>query len=448
MTIAPTYDRRRQAARRRVLEVVLGIGLSAVLAGGVVLVWDSFRGNYSDRITVSARLAQAGDALEIGDIVTFRDVIVGEVTAASGKLDGGAVTTLRIDPKAAGVIPADVTALAVPESLFGLTRIELVPPAHPSAAPMLVDGDVISPDLSPAAESLQTALANAYTLLTSVHPAQLDAALSALASALQGQGHNLGTLVAQADGFLRALAPQLPALDDTIRSLAGVSDDIARNAPELVDTLRNALVVSNAILADKQAVAALLGVAPGAVDDARALLSPRTVDDAVTVIRNEGPVLGAFGADPTALPRTISGFKQFADTFSEITSSGPYLKVNLVLTGANFAEVFDALAGGQGHVFDSITDPPLYTAADCPRYDGASGPNCATVASSTGARAQVLSTGTQYGGTSGSVGSQPEVASVRAAASTITGLPESTIPGGLVDMLLGPILRGRATVLR
>jgi phospholipid/cholesterol/gamma-HCH transport system substrate-binding protein len=447
MTAARPYDRRREAARRRLLEVVFGIGLSVVLVAGVVLVWDSFRGNFSNKITVSARLAQAGDALEVGDIVTYHDVIVGEVTAATGRLDGGAVTTLRIDPQAANVIPAAVTAVAVPESLFGLTRIELVPPGGSSSGPMLRDGDVIPPDRSPAAESLQTALANAYTLLTSVHPAQLDAALSSLATALDGQGRNLGTLVAQADRYLRALAPQLPALDDTIRSLASVADDVAQNAPQLVDTLRNTLVVSRAILADKQAVAALLGVAPAAVDHARGLLTTRTVDNAVTVIRNEGPVLNAFGADPTALPRTINGFKQFADTFSEITASGPYVKVDLVLTGANFAEVFDALAGGPGHVFDSITDPPLYTAADCPRYDGANGPNCTTITGH-GTQAQLLSTGAGYGGASSSVGSRPEVAAVTAAASTITGMPQSSIPGSLTDLLLGPLLRGRPTVLR
>jgi phospholipid/cholesterol/gamma-HCH transport system substrate-binding protein len=435
-----------EQTRRRGLEVVLGLILALTLALSVVLIWDSFSGKFSNKIAVSAQLSQAGDALEQGDIVTYHDVIIGEVTSATGKLDGGAVATLKIDPKAAGVIPASVTAVAVPASLFGLTRIELVPPADVTG-PMLRQGDVIGADTTPAAESLQTALANAYTLLTSVHPAQLDAALSSLASALQGQGENLGKLVTRADDYLRTLAPQLPELDSVITSLATVSDEVARNAPELVTSLSNTLVVANSILADKQAVASLLNVAPTALDNAQLLLSPTNVDNAVTIFRNELPVAQALAANPQALPATINGFKQFATTFAQTMSSGPYVKANILLTGVNFAELFNAIVGGEGHVFDSVSDPPEYTAADCPRYAGADGPNCGSAAGPAGASARILTTGQDYGGTSSSIGSNQELFAVRSAASTIIGQPAASIPD-VVDLLLGPLLRGTPTVIR
>jgi phospholipid/cholesterol/gamma-HCH transport system substrate-binding protein len=432
--------------RHRGLEIVLGLALAFALMLGVVLIWKSFSLDFSDKITVSAELAKAGDALEQGDIVTYRRVIIGEVADSTGGADGGAVAKLRIDPAAAREIPASVSAVAVPASLFGNTKIELVP-GKDTSGPRLHEGSVIAADRSPAAEGLQTALANAYTLLTSVHPAQLDAALSALATALQDQGGNINKLIARADSYLRKLAPHLPELDDVITSLATVTEEVARNAPALLTSLANTLVVAKGILAEKQAVNGLLTIAPTAVDNAQLLLSPRTVDNTVTILREQVPVTAALADNPSALADTLKGFKQFADTFNKALAGGS-LKANLLLTGADFTELINVAAGQQGKVFQTIVNPPLYTSADCPRYDGASGPNCGAGAGANSAHTQLLTTGDEYGGTSSSVGSAKEARAVRAAASSLTKVPESHLHDATTDLLLGPLLRGSATVIR
>jgi len=434
-----------ETIHNRKLELLLGIALTLAMVAGVIVIWSSFRGAFSDKYTVEARLSQAGDALGPGDIVTYRDVIVGEVSSASGDLKGGAKVTLKIAPESAKVIPADVTAVALPASLFGSTRIELVPTSS-SNGPKLHDGSKIAADQSPAAESLQTALANAYTLLTSIHPAALDAALSSLGEALQGQGPALGKLVDQADALLRTLAPHLPQLDSVITSLATVTEHLAKNAPDLLSGLSNTLVIAKGILTEKQAVANLLAIAPTAVDNANVLLSTRNVQNAITVFRNEVPVLGAFAENPAALQKTIAGFKSFADTLGSAMSSGPYLKANIILTGANFATLLNTAAGGKGTVFTSIADPQEYTPAYCPRYPGADGPNCSQAAGKNGAGAQLLETGTDWGGLVGSVGSKQEVFTVSAAAQSMTG-QQTTIPDTL-DLLLGPMLRGTAVVIK
>jgi virulence factor Mce-like protein len=435
-----------ERVRHRGREVLLGLLLAAALAAGVVVIWESFSGAFSDKITVSAQLSKAGDALESGDIVTYRNVIIGEVSSATGDATGGAVAKLKIDPKAAGKIPADVTAVAVPASLFGNTKIELVTVAHPGPA-RLHDGSVISADRSPAAESLQTALANTYTLLTSIHPAELDAALSALATALQGQGQHINRLIGRADDYLRKLAPHLGELNDVVRSLATVTDEIAKNTPSLLVSLRHTLVLAQGILDERVAVHDLLAIAPTALDNAGKLLNQRNVDNAVTIMREQVPVSAAIADNPAAIADTLHGFKSFADTFNQALSSGPYLRANILLTGANLADLLNVATGQKGEVFNSVVNPPEYTTADCPRYDGAAGPNCGTPTAQSRSVSQLLSTGTNYGGTSGSVGSGKEVAAVKAAASSITRLPVNHIPDA-VDLLLGPLLRGTPTVIR
>jgi phospholipid/cholesterol/gamma-HCH transport system substrate-binding protein len=426
----------------RALEIVLGLALCAAMVLGVVVIWESFRGAFSDDIAVSAGLAKAGDALEQGDIVTYLNVIVGEVTDSTGDASGGAVAKLKIHPQDADVIPANVTAVAVPASLFGNTKIELLPPAHPSTG-HLEDGQFIAADRSPTAASLQTALANAYDLLTSVHPAQLDAALSALATALQGQGQNINHLIARADAYLAKLAPHLPKLNDVITSLATVTAQLARNAPELMSSLSNVLVLAKGILADKQVVAQLLDVAPTAVGHAQQLLNASTVDHAVTIVRNEVPITAALAANPDALINTLAGFHAFANTFNETLAKGPYLRANILLTGADFTRLPIAAAGGKGTVFHEIVNPREYTLADCPRYDGASGPNCTSTAS-----AQMFGTGLNYGGTVASVGSADEQRALQVAAGMLTRLPPSQLSSGVVDVLLGPLLRGVPTILQ
>lgn len=435
--------------RHRVLEIILGLALTAVLVLGVTLVLQSFSGSFSDKISVNAELAKAGDSLEQGDIVTYRNVIVGEVSDSTGDTGGGAIAKLKIDPKDAGQIPARVTAIAVPASLFGNTKVELLPMAKPSG-PMLHDGDTVHADRRPAAESLQTALANVYTLLTSVHPAQLDAALSALATALQGQGSHLNRLVAKTDRFLRKLSPHLGELDGVLTSLADATALLARNAPSLLASLRDVLVVSKGILTSKQSLDALLRVAPTTLDNTQRLLSPRTVDNIVTVLRNLVPVTGAVAEHPTALVDTIDGFRVFASTFNNALSSGPYLKANVLLTGADFTELAPLIPGGQqGKVFQSIVDPPQYTSANCPSYgSGARGPNCGSGAGTNSVHADVLTTGYAFGGSSSSIGSAREIHAVRAVAHSLTNVPESRLSAAATDLLLGPMLRGSATVIK
>lgn len=435
----------RGAASRRGLELALGVLLVAAMLGTVVVVYKTFRGNFSDDVVVSARITGGGDALRVGDIVTYRDVIVGEVTAATGELDGSAVLRLKLKRDAADVIPANVSAVALPATLFGTTKVQLVPAAD-TGGPRLREGTQLAPEPNPRAVSLQAALSDAYALLSAVKPAQLDAALSALADVLRGQGANIGTLITRANHYLTGLVPQLPAIQDLIRSFATVTARLAQTAPDLLASVGDLLTVGRGIQASKQALSALLDVAPRAVQAAQGVLNPTNVEHAVTVLHNEVPVLESLAAHPQALTDTIDGFRSFAGTFSKALVDGPYAKVNIILTGANIAALFNVAVGQKGEVFRTVSDPPLYTAADCPRYPGASGPNCPTASTPSAGSRWLLTSAGDVAGTASSVGDPGDLAAIRNAAAAITGRPADQIPDAAA-LLLGPLLRGSATLI-
>ncbi|MDT4938007.1 MAG: phospholipid/cholesterol/gamma-HCH transport system substrate-binding protein [Pseudonocardiales bacterium] len=429
----PAAARERRA---RLVECAAGIALIAASVVAIGLVYATFRGSFGDAVHVQAGITDAGDSLEPGDAVIFRDIIVGEVRSASAADVGGARVGLDIQARYARVIPDNVLSIAVPMNLFGSTAVELVPPGRPSGR-FLRAGLHISADTSPAAAGLQTALADAYTLLTAVRPADLDTALTALATALRGRGADLGRLVVKADAYLKSLAADLPAFERTISELATVTDQLAANAPDLLGSLRDMLAGARTITARQEAITRLFGIAPRAAQHASALLDA-VGDHVVTIVDAQRAVLAAFADNPQALPRTLRGFRSFADAFSSTLQSGPWANVNVLATGINASGLGPLLLGQPSKVLTGITDPPLYTAAQCPRYPGLAGPTCIT--------ASTLTTGTAFGGTVSSVGTPAELSAARTLVSSIGGRPVGSVPAA-VDLIVGPLLRGAATVI-
>ena len=439
----PRSARPAQVGVTRGRRSAIGLGVFVVLALAVWLVFRSFAGDFGDNVDVSATIAQVSDSLDTGDVVTYHDVIVGEVRSFTANGRGGAELKLRLHASSARVVPSNVTAVAVPASLFGNTQIVLMPPPA-DAATSLRRGQHIGADSSPAAVGLQTALADAYDLITAVHPADLDAALTSLATALQGEGPNLGKLVDTSAHYLRALAPSIPELDAVISRFATVTTELAHDSPQLLGAIANLLTPAQAITAQRQAVQQLLDVAPGAIAGATDLLD-RTGNDFVTVVLDEEPLLRVLAQDPNALPASITGFKSLADALNSTFHNG-HPTINVIISGINSAGLVPVLLGQKTDVVDKLVDPTPYSAAQCPRYPGASGPNCPTGAAAAPASeaAVVLSAGAT--GNVSSIGQPGEVAAVRAILSAATGLPAARIPAAM-DLLLGPALHGTTTVV-
>ena len=417
--------------------------MAAVLVIAIVLVFKTFNGDFGDHIAVSVKIAQVGDSLDNGDIVTYRDIIVGEVTSFAPDRSGGAMLHLSLHSDLARQVPSNVTALAVPANLFGATQVLLLPQRTPSSR-SLHAGQLISPDSSPAAAGLQTALADAYNLLVAVHPAQLDAALTALATAISGQGADLGNLVRRADDYLRAVQPFTPELDRTVADLATVADEVSRQAPQLLATLGNLLVPARGILREKDAVARLFDIAPVAVDNATQLFN-RTSANFITVVTNEVPFLQAAAAIPDISGQLIRGLKGVTDAVNSSTYHGR-LKVEAVFRGINVAGIFQVFSGGGSAVLTGVSNPPQYTSADCPRYPGANGPNCGATAA-TGDSVAALSTRRVTGSEYSAVGGAEEAAVVKAYIAEVTGLPPASIADGM-GAYVGPLLRGVVTVIK
>ncbi len=211
---------------------------------------------FTPTLNVSVRSERAGLQLLPHSDVKVRGLIVGEVRSTEADARG-ATLHLALDPDKAKLIPRNVQARLLPKTLFGEKYVDLGIPAD--AGPVgLRSGQVIQQDRSQAAVEFDKVLNDLLPLLQAVKPAELNATLNALATALQGRGDQIGRNLEEADELLRKINPQLGTLVHDLNALADVSDIYNAAAPDLLQTLRNLNVTSRTITDKKATIEQLI----------------------------------------------------------------------------------------------------------------------------------------------------------------------------------------------
>lgn len=185
--------------------------------------------------------------------VKIRGVIVGEVLSTDVTAEGVDVE-LGLFPDRKAEIPDNVTAEILPKTLFGEKFVSLVVPENPS--PRALDsGDTI--DRADVAIEVEQLLSDIYPLLRTVQPAQLNFTITAIATALDGRGDQIGEGIETFDDYLRRTNPLLPELIEDIRLLGSVSDTYRGVVPELARLLRNAVVTGETFTSQEDKIQAL-----------------------------------------------------------------------------------------------------------------------------------------------------------------------------------------------
>jgi phospholipid/cholesterol/gamma-HCH transport system substrate-binding protein len=220
---------------------------------------------------------RSGLLLEPKAAVSLRGIKVGTVRSVR-PADGQAVVDIAIDRKYVNAIPQNIGAQIIAPTIFGAKFVDLTAPALPSQQ-SITNGAVLQ------ARHIQTEVNSVFdslmALLTSVKPAQLDATLGALATALQGHGGQIGQLVGDLNNYLTQFNPTLPVLRQDLAALPNVVGTYAGAAPNLVQILGNSSVLSQTVQ-DKQAGLAAFWVSVTRMsDDGRRTIAadgPKLVD--------------------------------------------------------------------------------------------------------------------------------------------------------------------------
>jgi len=341
-----------------------------------VLVFASFSGTFGTYVQVTAQLPASSTAVDLNSPVEYRNVTVGKVVSQGKSLPGGLVSvTLDLKPSKVHSIPADVRATVSPVSFFGNEYIVLVPPAHPGAATVQA-GQQIQALTTGETASLQALLSDLDHLLTALHPGQLDAALTALAGAIQGQGSSLGQNLVHGNTYLQGMLPLWPTVVADFEAFTKVANSFAISTPNLLQILANQTVtsqtVNNAAGNVKNAISGGAEIASESNQLFNAIQAPFAI-----LTADSAPFLQDLSQNPTEIAQLLAGLDSFAKAFVAATANGPYLSATATVNVINPADLGIAVLGGSPSTLinaiaaglgPSFVNPKLYTAADCPRF--------------------------------------------------------------------------------
>ncbi|WP_328609481.1 MCE family protein [Amycolatopsis sp. NBC_00345] len=402
------------------LRGILGLIAAAALIG-FVIAYGAGALNTDPRVVSDLPPQSAGIAER--STVEYRGVVVGTVESASGDAHRTRLV-LRLSPGQAGRIPAGVRTRVLPRTLFGDQYVDLVPPEVPSGHLDL--GAPIPPDDSAGTVALYTAYTRLYGVLQALQPARITAALATVSEALDGRGARLGRLIDQAHDLTDEAPALLKTFGDTLGFVSDLSSRLSDVAPQGIQALKDATVLSEHLTGHREDIEALLSGGLALSDQARQLLDGNQ-DRIIKMVDSGGKVLGTTAQHASGLGDLHDGLDRLLTALPGPLSQGPWLSTESDVT------------------FEGNRP---YTGADCPRYGELTGPNC-TVSQKDVPEKEPPPNGastkdsTAPGGTSGPVGSEQEAAALRAFAARLPdAAPASASRDGLLGLLAGPLLRG------
>ena len=359
----------------KLARVVLGFLLALAAVIIVVVIMASFTGHFTNVVKLDSELPTGSNAVVIGAPVEYLYVTVGKVASEGRAPDGNVGVKLDLYPSKMKEVPANVQSQVEPLSIFGNQYVALTLPVNAkSSAKPLTAGDYIPPYTAAPATS------QIYDLLNAVHPADLDTALTAIATALNGQGTTFGQSLDEGSLYLKGIDPHLQTLNQDIQLLSPVSQAGTAATPDVLGILSNSTVTGQTITSETAQLHQLLTQGTTAVSQLTGVLDD-TESSFPALINGSAPLLQDVANNPKFLAETLAGLQEWATAWAQSKGSGPYLSVNAVLPVQNISDAVDAalgyqvqssLAGALGAAFN----PTTYTSADCPQYPGESNPYC------------------------------------------------------------------------
>lgn len=325
-----------------------GVALVAIMVAFVAITLGAYLKVFTAADRVTFAVPRAGLQLGPRADVKLHGVVVGEVeeVRATG---GGAEIVLALDPNQP--IDQASTARLLPKTLFGEKYVDLVPPARPIGR--LRDGGRISQDTGHETVELTGVLDRLLPLLRSVQPERLNAALNALATALEGRGERLGTTLDRADAYLGRLEPYLPTIKRDISKLADVTTLYGEAAPDLLRTLANSADLATTVTSRQDELDRITRDIPRAADKTENLLA-----------ENETGIVGLQHVAGPALDIAARYSPSIACVFQGLERLQPRLD--------------KAFGGGRLKTVIEIVkpQPPYRPGADRPEYADTRGPRC------------------------------------------------------------------------
>lgn len=404
-----------------------GVVFLAVMVLLATLAVQVYQEKFTDVVLVTLRADRIGNQLNESSEVKVRGVVVGDVRSVHRTPQGAAIE-LALDPDKVERIPKDVTALLVPKTLFGERYVQLSVPDSADPDP-IEEGDVIRQDRSANAIELERVFDDLLPVLKAVQPHKLSATLSAISTALEGRGEQLGDAMVTTAAYLEEFNPNLPTLTADLRDLAEVSELYGDIAPDLLDSLTESTTTLNTVADKRVELTDLYAQVTASAQDVTIFLRNNRENLIRLAASSRAPLELAARYSPS-FPCTLKAMTDLKPSMDRVLGAGtdqPGLHIEATITESRGKYV-------------PGRDTPVYDRTGGPRcYPSGVPPTTGTVAAATGSPGHPLLPGA--GGDLGLPNSPQEQELI----ATLLGPGE--VPAWS-SVLVGPLYRGTEVTLR
>lgn len=297
-------------ARKR----LAGLAALAVLALAVATTLGVYTRAFKPATMVTIDAPRAGLLMDKGAQVRLHGLQVGEVRDVEPGTGGDAILSVALEPDHVPLIPRDVAADITPTTVFGAKYVDLLTSGAAVTEPVAAGSVIRAVDVTVEANDIFGQL---QEVLTTVEPDRLNATLTAMATALDGRGSDLGVYLSEVNTYLGHLNGSMPALATDLDRADDVLDTYADVAPDLISTAGHLTVTSRTLDRQSAALQAMLTSfisAAAAADD----LLVASAEPMVTSLALLRPVSDTFGRYSTELPCLLEGLVKHRDATVEV----------------------------------------------------------------------------------------------------------------------------------
>jgi phospholipid/cholesterol/gamma-HCH transport system substrate-binding protein len=217
----------------------------------LVVVYLQYAGDFKSKTQLTMDAGRAGLSMDKGAKVTFNGVEIGRVADITHQQSDGKPTarfTLDVDPKYVNLIPANVDAQIKATTVFGNKYVSFSTPKDPSKARISSVNTARQPiPVSGVTTEFNSLFETVVSISEKVDPIKLNQTLAATAQALDGLGDRIGKAIVDGNAILDDLNPKQAQVRYDIQRLAQLGDVYANAAPDLFDSLKNAVITARTL---------------------------------------------------------------------------------------------------------------------------------------------------------------------------------------------------------
>jgi ABC-type transporter Mla subunit MlaD len=349
----------RGPSTRQLLGCGVAVLLVAVLVTAALLIKST--GRLDPYVRVVADLVNVGDGLPQRSDVKYHGVLVGLVDSVTPAADGNPnFVHIDLRPEYAQSIPAGVTARVVPSNVFAVSSVQLV---DQGPGPAIRAGAHITEDTELPTVLFQTTISKLRDILAATGRGREDKSIGIMA-ALNAATEGRRTELLNAGAQLNRLIDQLDAIvatepdGTTVSSLVDAARGLQVTAPELLDSLRQAVEPMQTLVEQRAQLDSLIAGGVHTVGTTHTALNNHTE----RLVKSTGeftPVMGVLAQTSHHFVPAFVKLNGLADKFFEQVW------------------IHDRDIGNM-RINLSFTPSYTYSRADCPQYGELKGPSCFT----------------------------------------------------------------------